>query len=156
VYRKFTVHAGKVAVEVLGTRFNVQNRENNTQIVLEEGIVRLKENSQATQEHIQLTEGEVATYLPDNKTFRRELADTESLLSWKENMHVFKAAYLHEVADVIENIYGHQVRVPSEIATRRFSAKIPYGQIDLLLELLGESLDLEITQKGEEILIHSQ
>ncbi|MEO0334711.1 MAG: FecR domain-containing protein, partial [Bacteroidota bacterium] len=114
MYRKFTVHAGEVAVEVLGTRFNVQNRKKTTQIVLEEGIVSLKENSQTTQEQIQLAEGEVATYLPDNKTFRRELADTESLLSWKENMHVFKAAYLHEVADVIENIYGYQVRVPSE------------------------------------------
>ncbi len=153
VYRKFTVHAGKVAVEVLGTRFNVQNRENNTQIVLEEGIVRLKENSQATQEQIQLAEGEVATYLPDNRTFRRELADTESLLSWKENIHVFKAAYLHEVADVIENIYGYQVRVSSEIADRRFSAKIPYGQINLLLDLLSESLDLKVTNANKEIRI---
>ena len=155
-YRKFTVHAGEVAVEVIGTRFNVQNRCKTTQVVLEEGVVSLKGNSQTRGGQIRLVEGEVATYLPDDKTFRRELADTELLMSWTENMHVFKAAYLHEVADIIENIYGYQVHVSSEIVNRRFSAKIPYGQVNLLLDLLGESLDLEIIQNDKKIRIRSR
>jgi ferric-dicitrate binding protein FerR (iron transport regulator) len=151
--RKFTVHAGEVAVEVLGTRFNVQKRCKTTRVVLEEGVVTLKNDAQKNRNRIRLTEGEVATYLPKNDSFKRELADTEMLLSWKESLHVFKAAPLNEVAQTIENIYGHQVRVSAEVKKRRFSAKVPYGQIDLLLELLGESLNLHIEQNEDYILI---
>ncbi|MEM9672594.1 MAG: FecR family protein [Cyclobacteriaceae bacterium] len=153
-YRKFTVHAGEVAVEVLGTRFNVQNRPQTTQVILEEGAVALKHDAQNNQNSIQLYEGEIATYFPNNDSFKRELVDTESLLSWKESMHVFKATSLSEVAQTIENIYGHRVRVSAEVKKRRFSAKVPYGQIDLLLELLSESLDLHIEQSENLILIH--
>ena len=152
-YRKFTVHAGEVAVEVLGTRFNVQNRPQTTQVILEEGVVTLKNAAQNEQPSIQLGEGEVATYLPEDDSFRRGLADTEALLSWKEGMHVFKASRLQEVAQTIENIYGYQVRVSADIQWKRFSAKIPYEQIDLLLDLLSESLDLKIIEKDSVILI---
>ena len=155
-YRKFTVHAGEVAVEVLGTRFNVQQRCKNIQVVLEEGVVALKNNAQKNRNPIRLAEGEVATYLPEDDSFKRELADTEMLLSWKENLHVFKAAPLGEVAQTIENIYGLQVRVSADIEKKRFSAKIPYGQIGLLLELLRESLDLRIEQNEDYILIQPQ
>jgi len=152
-YRKFTVHAGEVAVEVLGTRFNVHKRYQTTQVVLEEGLVALKNDAQNNQDPIQLTEGEMATYLPDDASFKRELADTEMLLSWKEKRHLFKAAPLSEVAQTIENIYGHTVTVSAEVKSRRFSAEVPYGQIDLLLELLGESLDLHIEQNQDHIFI---
>ena len=153
LYQKFTVHAGEVAVEVLGTRFNVHKRHQTTQVVLEEGLVALKNDTQNNQNPIRLVEGEMATYLPENTSFKRELADTEMLLSWKERRHLFKAAPLSEVAQTIENIYGHTVTVSAEVKSRRFSAEIPYGQIDLLLELLGESLDLHIKQNQDYILI---
>ncbi len=147
-YRKFTVHAGDVAVNVLGTRFNVQKRAERIQVILEEGQVTLQD-SRASNDSISLDEGEAITYSTNELSFERKKVDTETRLAWRKGIHQFKAMPLSDVATVLQDTYGFQVHIKDqELEQRRFSAQVPYGKVELLFALLQESLGIEITHQG--------
>ena len=152
-YRKFSVHAGDVDIEVLGTRFNVQQRCHSTQVILEEGLVTLKENQQADSQ-VKMNAGDAVSFSDKDRVFKKEIVDTRAALSWKDGMHFFDATPLHEISEVLEDIYGYEVKIKNEaLKKKRFSAQVPYGEVDLMIMLIQESLEVEIVQQNGSIII---
>lgn len=152
-YRKFTVHAGEVDIVVLGTRFNVQQRCHSTQVILEEGLVRLKEKQKAANP-VKMNAGESVSFSDKDRVFKKEIVDTRTALSWKDGMHIFDATPLYVIAEVLEDTYGYNVKIQDKaLKKKRFSAQVPYGEVDLMLVLLQESLEVEIVQQNDSIII---
>ncbi|MEQ9443324.1 MAG: FecR domain-containing protein [Cyclobacteriaceae bacterium] len=153
--RKFTVHAGNVDIDVLGTRFNVDEKCKTTQIVLEEGLVSLRRDK-ATDSRFEMHEGEAVTYSKRDEVFKKEVVNTQIRLAWRRGMHVFDGTPLYRIAEMLENNYGFQVKLqPTALRNRRFSAQVPYGEIDLLINLLQESLNIKVVTQGKALLINS-
>jgi len=152
-YRKFTVHAGELDIEVLGTRFNVQQRCHSTQVILEEGLVRLKEKQKAAMP-VKMNAGESVSFSDKDRVFKKEMIDTRTALSWKEGMHIFDATPLYEISEVLEDIYGYEVEIKNKaLKKKRFSAQVPYGEVDLMIMLLQESLEVKIVRQNGSIII---
>ncbi len=152
-YRKFTVHAGEVDIEVLGTRFNVQQRCHSTQVTLEEGLVKLKEKQKAAIP-VKMNAGESVSFSDKDRVFKKEIVDTRTALSWKDGMHIFDATPLHVIAELLEDTYGYEVKFKSKaLKKKRFSAQVPYGEVDLMMVLLQESLEVEIVRQEGTIMI---
>ncbi|HRN58485.1 MAG TPA: FecR domain-containing protein, partial [Agriterribacter sp.] len=89
----FTVHTNDVAVEVLGTSFNVDSRESKTKVYLDEGRVNLKlndvENDQGAKEHQQeiiMNPGEQVSYSVRQKKIEKSEGQTMiTAAAWKVN-----------------------------------------------------------------------
>lgn len=151
--RKFTVHAGEVDIEVLGTRFNVQQRCHSTQVILEEGLVTLKEKEHEDT-RVKMNAGEAVSFSDKDRMFKKEIIDTRTALSWKDGMHIFNAKSLDKIAEVLEDTYGYKVIIADDaLRKKRFSAQVPYGEVDLMIMLLQESLEIDIVQQGDAIII---
>lgn len=151
--RKFTVHAREIDVEVLGTSFNVFDRRNLTMVVLEEGVVALKKH-QAEEASLRMQPGESVRYFNEKKSFTKEKANTRTTLDWKNGKHTFEATPLRAIGLIIEDNYGLEVNIETDaLGDRRFSASVPYGDLDVLLNLVAESMQVEVTKKEDVILI---
>lgn len=151
--RGFTVHAGEVDIQVLGTRFNVQQRCHSTQVILEEGMVTLKEKQQ-TRPPLRMNAGEAISYSDKAQVFKKEMVNAKTALSWKDGKHIFDATPLHTIAELLAQTYGYEVEITDKaLKQKRFSAQVPYGEVDLLIMLLKESLEVDIVQQSNAIVI---
>lgn len=153
---KFTVQAGELAIEVLGTQFNVLNRAERTQVVLEEGQVRLRstENNQLL---LDMTPGEAVVYSQRNGLVSRQQTDPLLYDAWRDNRLVFDNTPLSEVAEIIQHTYGKTVAfADSTLMSRRLTGTIPSDDLGRLTKALAHAFNLQITERGNELLIEAR
>lgn len=166
--RKFVVHTQDFDVVVIGTRFNVINRENRKRVVLEEGKIDLQlktENEPSflqpnapKQERIQVQAGErveLATK-PKEKPLLIEKVNTKVYSSWKTRQLVFDNTPLTELINIIEDNYGYQVIVQDPaLLDRKLSGTVPSNNLGTLLKSLELIFKIEISRKGGRQLVFS-
>ncbi len=146
---KFIVHTEGLDVEVLGTRFNVRNRHNATEVVLNSGKLRL--NFDGDQE-IFMEPGDMVAYSLTNNLLDRKKVNPETYTSWRNKILVFEESRLDEIGAVLHDNYGYVLTFQDpEIAKFRFTTKLSANEIDLLFPMLEESFNLKIIQNDKHI-----
>ncbi len=152
---KFKVHTEDVEVVVLGTRFNVNERRGTTKVVLNSGRVQLKNT--ASSEIMEMKPGDLVAFSKVDKKFRKNIVDPELLSVWKEGHFEFDGTPIKMVAKMLEEIYGYQVLIEGEtLAGRKFTADIPSHDIEILLELIAESLDVKAEKNNNAIVFKNE
>ena len=111
--QKFIVHTNNLDVEVLGTQFNVDDRREKTRVVLEEGEVKL--NISELSESIMMKPGDLVSYSKRKNDLKQKIVATEIFTSWKEDLMVFEATPLWEVAQKMEDIHGIKIQFANEL-----------------------------------------
>ncbi|MEL7161255.1 MAG: FecR domain-containing protein, partial [Bacteroidota bacterium] len=109
----FVVHSGELAVEVLGTAFNVNTHRKDTRVVLEEGSigVTLARRLGKGDAPILLVPGERLDHAAGSGTVRKTRVDPHHYTSWKDGELVFEHQPLREVARRLEEIFGVRVEL---------------------------------------------
>jgi ferric-dicitrate binding protein FerR (iron transport regulator) len=144
----------EVSVEVLGTRFNVHNRRNTTEVVLNEGKVKVNINADDKKQEVWMEPGEFVAYSQTTRQYQKKLIDAQIYTSWKDSMLIFEEQSLHEIAFTLEDNYGYTIRFANEeISTYKFTGTIPSDKMDALFTMLEKSFDLKIDKDGKEIWI---
>ncbi|MEM9830274.1 MAG: FecR domain-containing protein [Bacteroidota bacterium] len=151
---KFIVHAQDLSIQVLGTEFNVNSREEQVEVVLTEGLIELqlpKHDSPIT-----MQPGEWVKYETTGSTIAKKRVNTEVYTAWKENQYLFDNRSLAEIANLIEYNYGLTVRFKTDsLANLRMSATIPSTDLDVLLEIIEQTLQVTVTRSASQIIIES-
>lgn len=160
--RKFVVHTQDFDVVVLGTRFNVINRQNRKRVVLEEGKIDLQLKREPTapiqepaspeQKNIQVKPGEQAEFSdkPKEAPLRIEKVNTKVYSSWKTRQLVFDNTPFQELISIIEDNYGYQVKVlDPELLDKELSGSVPSDNIATLLKGLELIFDMKISRKND-------
>jgi transmembrane sensor len=96
----FIVNAGKLNIEVKGTRFNVCNypNESNSELTLESGSVRLFSGNYEDKKTLALIKpGERASFDNNQDKFSVSKVDVEKQTSWKEGLLIFRDDKMDEV-----------------------------------------------------------
>ena len=151
-YRKFTVHANALNVEVLGTEFNVRQWSEQTSVVLKSGKIRLHRPNYP--DTLTMRPGERVTLREQDQTLEKEAVNPETYLAWTEQRLDFEGTTLAEIARIIEETYGYSVIIRDEsLRDKRFQGSIAAEDLTILLEGLSEAFDLRITQQGKQIII---
>jgi len=153
-YAKFKVYTKNLAVEVLGTKFNVNDRRSNTHIVLQSGKVKVDLMKPSPQQSMFMRPGEYVGYVASNKKLIKRVVDTNLYTSWINNQLVFRKTTLKEIALLLEDNYGYQVIFKDDrLAQSRFTGTIPDDNINLLFTALSKLYDLQISQINKKIII---
>ena len=149
--QKFVVHTNSLDVVVLGTRFNVNNRNVNTKVVLTEGSVKLEvKNADLVTKDLLMQVGDLVEFSKQDKTLSKRNVNTEIYSSWKDNKLIFNDTPLSEIAALIKENYGLVVRFQDvQIAKRKISGTIPSENLKILLASLETIFNVKITQKEQ-------
>jgi ferric-dicitrate binding protein FerR (iron transport regulator) len=147
--QKFIVRTEQVAVEVLGTKFNVSERRGNTEVILSTGKVALY----LQEEKVLMDPGEKVSYDAKTQKVDKRVVNPELLTSWRKNELTFEATPLSEIAFLLEDQYGYQVKFEDEdLRSLLFSGVIRADNVDLLLEALSETHRITISQENDTLI----
>ncbi|GAA0538233.1 FecR family protein [Chitinophaga japonensis] len=145
--RPFTVHAGDLDIEVLGTEFNVNNYNGRPQVVLHSGKVALQQNARKAA-RIVMEPGELIEYRADNDRYVRRKVSTEKYVAWVNHTLVFENTSLKEVAAQLHHKYGIQVQfADSTLLQERFSATLKQADHKVVLRAIQEAFSVQLQQQ---------
>ena len=155
--RKFIVHtAHELRVEVLGTQFNVNSRDEKATVVLNAGKVQVQVPTQQAQSQWVMKPGELVEYRPEDQRIKQEEVDTTLYTSWRKNLLVFEDTSLKDIAHLMSNNYGYEIEFKDDsLADLQFTGSVPADQPELLLTTLARSFDLDVSQTDRQIIIDS-
>jgi ferric-dicitrate binding protein FerR (iron transport regulator) len=127
------VHTDGMDVTVLGTAFNIYNRKQHIEVLLESGKVHVSGAGwAATAGSADLTPGEMILLDAGSKKMVR--ISPESFNSWKSGRLIFKNTPLYKVAAILEENYGYHVQWKNTtLQMERFSGSCPLDNTDILL-----------------------
>ena len=151
----FTVHTNDVAVEVLGTSFNVDSRETKTKVYLDEGLVNLKLNSskqddsreEYTQEII-MKPGEQMSYSAKQKKVEKSEGQTMiTAAAWKMNLLNFKNMEFKEVLELLHDIYGQSFECTDvKLLSTPMYLGVPYSNWETVRQALELSMNINFRE----------
>lgn len=149
-HREFIVNTpDDIAVKVLGTEFNVNTRRQQTDVFLQSGKVKVDYKFS----EVTLQPGELAEYDHGEKKVNVKTVRSENKVAWKDNFFVFDDTPLYRIAWELEDNFGTKVTIASDsLARLKFTARVPREQ-DLLLDVLSETMHIEIVKRDNEILM---
>jgi len=154
--KPFTVHAGELDIEVLGTEFNVNNYNGHSQVVLHSGKVALQDNTRKAS-RIVMRPGEMVEYRPDDDRYIRRKVATEKYVAWVDHTLVFENTRLDEVALQMYNKYGiHVLFADSALSQEQFSATLQQADYKVVLNALQEAFSAQLQQQDDSTFLLSR
>ncbi|MFT6336283.1 MAG: ferric-dicitrate binding protein FerR (iron transport regulator) [Halioglobus sp.] len=142
---QFQVKTNDLVVTVLGTEFNVNSRDNQTSVFLDEGKVVLdvikKDN-----EIVELEPGDLVSYSQsENKIVKKKNENSIMNTAWKDDVVYFKDAHIADVLPVISRLYDVQFEQSNlELVQKQFSGGMPVRDINITLATLSQVYGIEI------------
>lgn len=149
---KFTVLARQVAVDVLGTQFDVSTRNRRVKVVLNEGRIRLRVADRQQPRALELLPGDLVEVNDRQEITFHNRIDPEPHRAWTADELVFDDAPLADVARLIHDNYGYEVVFADPaLAQRRLTASLPDASLDVLLLALEKAFSLSVKREEKTI-----
>lgn len=148
--KPFVIRAGDASVKVLGTSFNLNNREAiNLQVI--SGRVEFMANQENEQASLLLEAGQAARF-KEGKL--RQSKPNQNALAWKTGHFVFDDSSLEEVFAALETYYPVKFQAAEEHLWKcRLYTKFEQESLEEVLNILSLTLNLQFEQQKEKKLI---
>ncbi len=151
--KKFVVHTDNFDVQVLGTKFNINTNEANSEIALKEGNVRLF-NFNTERNDIYMVPNDFVRYNAASQTTEQFKINARLYTVWKDKYISFDDFSLEEVGDIIEKIFNKAVVIKNpDFANKKLSGTAPTDNLNDLTTALSEILGEEIRTQNDTIII---
>ena len=153
----FIVHANKVEVEVLGTKFNVSAYPENPTVnsTLIEGSIQMAE-AENKSNAVLIVPNQMATWQNNSKKITTKFVDTSIYSAWTKGDIAFKDTPFSTIAKIIERTYDVKIiNENSDLARQNFtgSIKISESSVENILELLKRDTPFNYAIKENTITI---
>lgn len=151
----FSVITNDLTIEVLGTSFNVSEKEDKTEVILEEGSIKLN-LKRAFEPELFMKPGDLVAFsTKEQQKIEKRIVKPQPLTSWKDGMLQFEDVPLNIVMEKIKEIYGWQaIYENEELLSRKISTPLPSNDLKNTLTILQKAIGIEIEQvESKKILI---
>ena len=156
--QRFLVHTtAGLQVEVLGTKFVVARRRDQTRVVLLQGKVRV-EFDDHQQPDVILRPGELMETHDDQPALvTHKKVHTAPYAAWKDAQLVLDETTIAELATRLHDTYGLDVEVTTpELNRRRVTGTVPVSDLPALLQALEETFHLQAMRQGNRLTLAEQ
>ncbi|MEM1406583.1 MAG: FecR domain-containing protein [Bacteroidota bacterium] len=146
--RPFVIYTDDSKTQVLGTSFDINTKEEETEIIVTSGKVAFSEKDKQ-ENQVTLTLNDRAV-LSTGKEIKTDKVDALTLTAWKDNRLVLKDKTLKEIVSVLEPWFDVQVTVENQqLLDDRFNLSLNNPPLTEALERLTfmGSFDYEIDGK---------
>lgn len=143
----FIVKAEEIAVEALGTTFNIMAYGEKNEIIttLVEGRISTSANGQ----ELVLAAGERCDFNKNNRSLtQRKVKDIEHIVPWKNNELLFENESLSNVAATLERLYDVKVVFLQQSITQyTYTGLVRNNSLKNILELISNTSPVDYTMK---------
>lgn len=140
-----------VAVEVLGTTFNVFHRVKETKVVLNSGRISL--SLSGNNNKIMMKPGDMVEY--KEKSYSKREVNADMYSAWTENKVILDHTSLRDMVSMLRNNYGIEINVESEsLLNQTVSGSMPIGEADMMVDQIALVFQLKVSKDKNKYLIH--
>jgi len=144
----FIVKVGDLEVEVLGTQFNVDGRNANTTVYVDEGKVKVTSVKSRTK--LLLTAGESSTYDNSTRVLLKDESKRHNAMSWVDDKLRFENAPLSQVIMEIEDHFNINVELKNNaLSGCKYTSIFNGAEADEVLETLSAVFNLQLMKEGD-------
>jgi ferric-dicitrate binding protein FerR (iron transport regulator) len=138
-----------VAVEVLGTSFNVYHRTEETKVVLNSGQIRLSVPTDTKlEEKIMMKPGDMVEV--KSKKYNKRSVDANLYVAWTHNKLILDYTSLGEIIQMLEDNYGVKVVVDHPgLLSQTVSGSMPMPEAERSVELIAKAFQLTVTKEND-------
>jgi len=149
---QFKLIVGEVEAVDIGTSFNVIRTDKAVRVIVENGLIALKESS--TNKQVMLTAGKLGTYSLDTKNLKALDNSNPNYKSWINKEFVFNEVPLRDVAVQLSKVYKEPIVIrDAELKNRKLTAKLHYQTLDSVIAVISASLQCKaVKSKGTYII----
>lgn len=148
--KTFDVRTKQGIVTVVGTQFNVKQRENYFEVVCFEGIVKVTVNAITRQ----LFAGDTFQILNGTLSEGKTKADVPK---WTHNMSDFESIPFGEVLAELERQYNKEITVENIDKNRLFTGSFPHNNLENALIAITQPMQMTyVISPSNSIVIHGQ
>lgn len=153
-HQPFKVYTGEgVAVEVLGTTFNVYHRTEETKIVLNTGKIRLHLPAESAAPDIVMKPGDLVEY--KQKSYSRRMVNPATYTAWTEKKLVLDHTSLRDMIDMLRDNYGVEVAVEREsLLNQTVSGSMPLTDVESLANQIAQTFQLKVVKQKNRFLMY--
>ena len=151
-HQKFFVHVSDgFQVEVLGTEFNIKDRREVTQVILNSGRVTLAiQKNHEEPETLAMQPGDLVEFSEADQTILKKQVDPTSYVAWREHKLIFDKRTLREIVRQLEDTYGVSIAITSDtLANTRLTGAFPTTNLENILTSLPTIVPMQITKTDE-------
>lgn len=146
---KFIVHTDAFDIEVTGTSFNVTNSDGKSSIILKEGSVKIHRTGV---QEILMKPGDFVQF--KEKQIEKKIITTEDYIAWTDNKLVFDNTSINDVANIIKEHYGVEVKLQgNNIGEKTITGIMPNNNLEILLQALNATQDIKAVHSKDSIII---
>lgn len=151
--RPFVIKADQVSVEVVGTSFNVKHYKNQTQVIVETGIVKVRLGN----EEIRLIKGERVSISNVTKKLIKEQSEDQLYNYYRSKQFICTGNTLAEVAQVLSEAYDVRINIaPAAQHLTLFTTLKLTSTLDENLKLICNTFELTRSGNEQEILLSNK
>ncbi|MGD8778344.1 MAG: FecR domain-containing protein [Ignavibacteria bacterium] len=152
--RPFIVETGNAKITVLGTKFNVWSRYDETRVIVKEGLVNLAPGKNET-EGINLSRNQFSIIPKDSGPTPVKEVNPDNLIGWIEGELVFNRTSLVEIAAEIERHYDVVLSLESDsLKELTLTGSFKNQNVDSVLTMICLALELEVEKSEEGYIIN--
>ncbi len=152
-HETFLVHTKHLTVTVLGTRFDVRQRREKTEVVLQSGKIALSFPT-AVIEDIILKPGEMISFNNTGKKIEKHTTSPEHYSAWKEQKLILRNPSVNEILIYLEDNFGKKiVLADSATGSKMISGPILLSSLEDALFVLSSILNTEVIKKDSQTII---
>lgn len=159
--KKFIVHTyDNVSVEVLGTRFNVNSRDEKVAVVLQKGSVKLDVKEENSDHHAQLflKPGEMFSYNKEDGNYSKSHVDVSLYDSWVSGKLIMNNYSLEDAAAFLQKVFGEKLIIKNKgLINNNISGSMPIiYNIDTMLVQFGKAFQVHFHRSQNEIYVEQK
>ncbi|MBC9933330.1 FecR family protein [Chitinophaga qingshengii] len=144
----FVVHAADADVTVLGTAFDLKQRNHHTAVFLLSGKVRVDFHDKKMGSKV-LSPGDLLEYDQQQQKVSASRKDS-SYSSWVHGKLTLVDAPLSDIIDILEHNYGEKIVVDDEkIKERKIEGTIYLENKEDILFIISNVLDIQISRRND-------
>jgi len=145
----FTVHAGDVTIDDIGTAFNVRRTGNYVTVAMAEGRVRVADTTGGSHNSLEAVAGQSVTYDPARLAMNVSASDPANAAAWRDARLEFDNEPLSVVVANINRYRAQPLRIAdADLSTLTFTGTVKADAIDDWLHALPQVLPLEVGEVG--------
>ena len=152
--KPFKVTKGDLEVAVLGTHFNVNAYEDESEIkvTLLEGLVKVSTNKQPNNSTI-LKPGQQSIITPNAIPTTLSNVDIDQVMAWKNGLFTLKGTRMEDLMRQVGRWYGVEVEYTGKVPVRKFGGTISRKvNLSTLLKALNEQ-GVNITLEDKKVIV---
>ncbi|MCC5937284.1 MAG: FecR domain-containing protein [Lunatimonas sp.] len=147
--RPFVVHGNNLSIRVLGTEFHVRIADGDEEVILDRGSVQVESG----ENKLLLEPGETARMVA-GQTLQKSRTISQLHKYYVTKHFVAEGTPLADLVATMSQAYGQAIRIRgTELEQTPISTTLPFESLQQNLEVLKETLGLEILKEGNLIIL---